>query len=78
MPMDVVGKDWRRTVKKSKRISFLLPISMWEELYRMFPEQGARSILMRMLVGKLIELGPDINEKVKQGILECVPEEGEE
>jgi hypothetical protein len=51
---------------------------MWEELYRMFPEQGARSILMRMLVGKLIELGPDINEKVKQGILECVPEEGEE
>ena len=59
---------------KTKRLSIRVPISMWEELYRLFPEHGARTALIKMMIAKLIELGPEISGKVKEAIMETTGE----
>ncbi len=44
-------------MSETKRISFRLPLKMWEELYRLYPDHGARTALMKMMVAELIK-GP--------------------
>ena len=43
---------------KYKEIHFRLPMILWEELFRIFPDQGERTSFFRKCAQEAVRMGP--------------------